>query len=615
MSPAPKSKYAFGVTNTLTPSVQKDTASKDNTAAETTSSNVAAESGKVLEKGTIEYRVRQQLEAQQSKRAVGEQGPKSQDAMKDGIIDAAINQIRRYYEEELRQQVYAECEPTVGAWKTIVQENLRQEMKADVEKSMVAEARRAMEEDWASANWQKLRADIEAEREKLRAEMRAKMAEEIEAEKEKMKEEARAKMAEEIKSQLRGEEYGKMYEAEKEKMGHSVRAELKAKAIKELKRELAHPVRKEMRKKLAKVYATAMAQADSDTESEKEDDNGPQATGAAAARNIDDTTPVGQSGLPQEHSSSHDANELVDYDDLEKEGASVIDQSSINREKHWETLLGPGLDTGSSPAISKRRAPPRSAESFFGGDLFEVDVVGDPTLNPSSKRKADDSSDAESEEASYRPKRLRTTPPATASSVLGRGSHQASSGYEYGMPSIEEEEEGPTHSPTPSSPSAEGSPEQPRSGYLDASFLEEVTQSPEIKEEEEEEEEEMDPVLRQALAARDAERTPSEDDEEPVFGIGADGVYGQIDPVVGPSEGGISDGDGGDGGEDDEGGDDGEGGEGGEGGEAQAPQETQEVGQETQPQDAQRRTRRARSQPGPDFQPRRSARLQTPGRH
>ncbi|KAL8820808.1 MAG: hypothetical protein Q9191_007438 [Dirinaria sp. TL-2023a] len=581
MSQAPKSKYAFGVTNTLTPSAQKDTAPKDNTAAETTSSNVVAETGKVLEKGTIEYRVRQQLEAQRSKRAVGEQGPKTQDAMKDGIIDAAINQIRRYYEEELRQQVYAECEPTVGAWKTIVQESLRQEMKADVEKSMVAEARRAMEEDWASAKWQKLRADIEAEREKLRAEMRAKMAEEMEAEKEKMKEEERAKMAEEIKTQLRGEEYEKMYEAEKEKMGHSVRAELKAKAIKELKRELAHPVRKEMRKKLAKVYATAMAQADSDTESEKEDDNGLQATGAAAATVVDDPTPVGQSGLPQEHSSSHDANELVDYDDLE-EGAPVIDQSSINREKHWETLLGPGLDTGSSPAISKRRAPPRSAESFFGGDLFEVDVVGDPSLNPSSKRKADDSSDAESEEASNRPKRIRTTPPATG----------------YGMPSIEEE--GPSHSPT----SAEGSPEQPRSGYLDASFLEEVSQSPEIKEEEEEEEEEeMDPVLRQALAARDAERTPSDDDEEPVFGIGADGVYGQIAPVVGRSD--DNGGDGGEGGEDDED---------GEGGETHAPQET-EVGQETQPQGAQRRTRRARSQPGPDFQPRRSARLQTPGRH
>ena len=676
-APVAKPKYAFGVTNTLTPFQQQGVASHDDAATELkaaaekdASSNVALGEGlqKTPNKDSIAYRVRQRLETQHSKRAVAERIQKSHEAMKDSILDAAINHIRQQYEDEVREQVYAECEPTVGSWQNLVEGMLRKEMRAEVEKGMIAEAHREMEE-WGSAKWQKLRAEMETEREKVKAEKRA-------------------KMAEEIKAQLY-EEYGKMYEVEKAKMEQEVRAELRQKAIEELKKELAHPVRKQMRKKLAEVYTKTMAQADSDTESENENGNGKQGStiaGAAVVTNVEDASERANSeprtDPPQLHKSGllqgrshdgqpktslgpsqiHDADELVDYDELmnrqakaneeasrTKHGlphqvqpsvssraeslkgleppARVIDleenydddssddagneramptgnteNSSVNRSRHWDTVLAPQLDTGSSPAINKRRAPP-SAESFFGRDSFQVDTIGDPSLKPSKKRNAnqldtDDSSDTDSEGPSNQRKRVRWTPSATASHVIGHAPHETVSGpatprfrhrgqelmsdiLDTEAEDLESSVSRPLSSPTSSRDLLNEPATTQRSGRSESPALE----SPEVKEEDDEED--IDPVLRQALAARDAERSPSESDDEPVFGIGPDGVYGQIGSVGAASSSG----------------------------EATATQATHVAHHQAQSQDVdQGNTGSVEPRQAPAFQPRRSTRLRTPAR-
>ena len=508
-----KPKYTFGVTNSLAPTPPQGAPLQDNA----TSSNVGAEthSGlgvqKAPKKDSIEYIVRQQLEAQQSKRVPSKE---SHAALKDNILDTVIDHIRQQYEEEVRNAVYAECEATVGAWKTIVEKNLKKEMRAGVEKRMITDAREAME-NVGSTERRKLQDELESERQKVKAEMRA-------------------EMVAETKAQLYQEEYGKIYDAEKKKMETHIQADLRQEAIAELKKEWAHPVRKEMRRK----FAQAVAQADSDTESATTNDEDRSERGGRAP-------PVKlpglrQLGLLQEGLKTHEVNAASNHRAMPAETAH---HSSASRSKHWATVLTPQPSTESSQVINKRRVPP-SAESLVDEELFQVDTLGDPSLKPANKRNFDeldteDSSDADSAGLLDQRKRVKWTRPEAPSTILGRGLRQASAdpatpqpnyhvpAQALGMPEIKEEGlESPAGPPvSPFTPSEDSTKEPVTTQHLDSA--------------QEEEEDEIDPVLLAAWAARDAEEAQQSDSsDESVFGIGPDGVYGRIQPAGGPSTSG-----------------------------------------------------------------------------
>lgn len=255
-------KHSFGVTNQLGGAAtlqSRNDASSVNQAANNFVKKIA-------------NRVREHLEQLHQERLKAETAEliATGDVNKDLTVTIKAN-IYKQYRGDVREVVYAEYEPTVGSWQTIVEQTLRSELYEIVKAEMLKKYSQE-----GTPEFKKIEAEIEQEKESVKARLTAERNSQIWDDLEKGREAKKAELSRKHKARLM--------------------RELRREAFSQLKHENRVLVRKGMEKKLKlKLRRLAQLDADTDTSNESTDEDSNMGSDSDTNDESDDEPPtIGQ---------------------------------------------------------------------------------------------------------------------------------------------------------------------------------------------------------------------------------------------------------------------------------------------------------------------------------
>lgn len=225
-APQASEKYKFGITNSIINVTNKvqfgttNTIGNPATAVSAQPGNATVNQAANAFKAKISSRTRSELEEITRKRlanVVDDVLGVPAQSIDAKLIATVVRHLCEQYDGDVRERVYNEYEPTVSYWKTITESSLRTELKKEVLFKYTTEGTLEFEE---------LADEVEAEREAVKADLRAEQIEEIQKELDEERPAMKASMKVEKEQEIRNE-----FRAE---MGPSVRKALTEEFIKRL---------------------------------------------------------------------------------------------------------------------------------------------------------------------------------------------------------------------------------------------------------------------------------------------------------------------------------------------------------------------------------------------
>jgi hypothetical protein len=223
-------KYKFGTTNSIVNATKKvqfgatNTIGNPATAISAQPGNATVNQAANAFKAKISSRTRSGLEEISKKRMThvvdDVLGVPAQN-INGKLIASVVQHLCEQYDGDVRERVYNEYEPTVSCWKTVTESSLRAELKDTIKQEMLSKCRTE-----GTIEYNEIADEVRAERDALKASLRAeeceKIRKELDEERPAMKAAMKAEKEQDIKRELRAE------------MGPSVRKDLTEKFIKRL---------------------------------------------------------------------------------------------------------------------------------------------------------------------------------------------------------------------------------------------------------------------------------------------------------------------------------------------------------------------------------------------
>ena len=346
-------KYRFGSTNALGQTAQQQP-TQPNHPVEAVQVTVNEKAKK--QHADIANRVRQALKKRQSERVANTHLHKSSmDKTKADIVEVVINNIREEFMEDVREQVYSEFEPTIALWKTIVETTLRDEVRPEIQKEVIAKMRNEVKE--GSDGWKALKSKIEQDQELVKAQIKA-------------------KMTSEIHQDLHEREYQGMKETLRKEMENQLKEELKKEVKAELKDEMRDEVRKDLRKEFLEKLATPEPGVDNEAHL-------PALDNVRAAQTEDPN-----------NSDHHVENEQGDLATGFQNGASSPVMESVEQDLPEEYVSQLGRPHDYEQVLDRHFSPVRSPRNPAGSSGRNFDPVRN-IFNPGMKRRYDDDADGD----------------------------------------------------------------------------------------------------------------------------------------------------------------------------------------------------------------------------
>jgi len=229
-APQASEKYRFGTTNSIVNATKKvqfgatNTIGNPATAVSAQSGNATVNQAANAFKAKISSRTRSELEEISKKRMThvvdDVLGVPAQN-INGKLIASVVQHLCEQYDGDVRERVYDEYEPTVSCWKTVIESSLRTELKDTIKREMLSKCRTD-----GTIEYNEIADEVRAERDALKASLRAeeceKIQKELDEERPAMKAAIKAEKERDIKRELRAE------------MEPSVRKDLTEKFIKRL---------------------------------------------------------------------------------------------------------------------------------------------------------------------------------------------------------------------------------------------------------------------------------------------------------------------------------------------------------------------------------------------
>jgi len=229
-APQASEKYKFGTTNSIVNATKKvqfgatNTIGNPATAVSAQPGNATVNQAANAFKAKISSHTRSELEEISKKRMThvvdDVLGVPAQN-INGKLIASVVQHLCEEYHGDVRERVYNEYEPTVSCWKTVIESSLRTELKDTIKQDMLSKCRTE-----GTIEYNEIADEVRAERDALKASLRAeeceKIQKELDEERPAMKAAMKAEKEQDIKRELRAE------------MGPSVRRNLTEKFIKRL---------------------------------------------------------------------------------------------------------------------------------------------------------------------------------------------------------------------------------------------------------------------------------------------------------------------------------------------------------------------------------------------